>query len=117
MLLCSILPQESDEALAEELETARTRLRTRFFRELRPQAGKAEALGHYHTTLGDYHPLFAVADSYARVAAADVRGVALTLSAKQRTVVIAEPSGAEPDDDDDDDGDEGDDDGAAGDES
>jgi zinc protease len=37
-----------------ELDTAKTRLLTHFWRELRPQAGKAEALGHYETTVGDY---------------------------------------------------------------
>ena len=47
-----------------ELDTAKTRLLTHFWRELRPQAGKAEALGHYETTVGDYRKLFAVADGY-----------------------------------------------------
>jgi zinc protease len=76
-----------------ELETARTRLITHFMRELRPQAGKAEALGHYETTVGDYRKLFAVADSYRAVVAEDVARVAKTyLTERRRTVVTATPS-------------------------
>jgi zinc protease len=76
-----------------ELDTAKTRLLTHFWRELRPQAGKAEALGHYETTVGDYRRLFAVADGYAAVTAADVaRVVKAYLTATRRTVVTATPS-------------------------
>jgi zinc protease len=76
-----------------ELETARTRLCTHFWRELRPQGGKAEALGHYETTVGDYRRLFGVADAYAQVSAADVQRVAQRyLTASQRTVLIATPA-------------------------
>ena len=76
-----------------ELETAKTRLLTHFWRELRPQAGKAEALGHYETTVGDYRKLFAVADGYTSVTAADVARVLGTyLKAERRTVVVATPS-------------------------
>ena len=78
---------------AHELETAKTRLLTHFMRELRPQAGKAEALGHYETTVGDYRKLFAVADGYRAVTAADVaRVVGKYLVEARRTVVIATPS-------------------------
>ena len=76
-----------------ELETAKTRLLTHFMRELRPQAGKAEALGHYQTTAGDYRKLFAVADGYRNVSAADVERVARTyLQATRRTVIIGTPN-------------------------
>jgi zinc protease len=76
-----------------ELETAKTRLITHFMRELRPPAGKAEALGHYETTVGDYRQLFAVADGYRAVTAADVaRVVAMYLTPQRRTVVIAMPT-------------------------
>jgi zinc protease len=76
-----------------ELETARTRLITRFWRELRPHSGKAEALGHYQTTLGDYRKLFAVADELGRVSADDVARVARRhLVASRRTVLIAAPA-------------------------
>jgi zinc protease len=78
---------------AHELETAKTRLLTHFMRELRPPAGKAEALGHYETTVGDYRKLFAVADGYRAVTAADVARVAATyLTEVRRTVVVAVPS-------------------------
>lgn len=79
-----------------ELDTAKTRLTTHFWRELRPSSGKAEALGHYETTVGDYRKLFAVADGYAAVGAADVqRVVAAYLTPARRTVVVATPSGEE----------------------
>jgi zinc protease len=78
---------------AHELDTAQTRLLTHFWRELRPQAGKAEALGHYETTVGDYRKLFAVADGYKAVTAADIqRVVQKYLRAERRTVAIATPS-------------------------
>jgi len=77
-----------------ELDTAKTRLLTHFWRELRPQAGKAEALGHYETTVGDYRKLFAVADGYRRVTAADIeRVVKAYLRTERRTVAVATPSG------------------------
>jgi zinc protease len=76
-----------------ELETARTRLLTRFWSELRPQAGRAEALGHYETTVGDYRRLFAVEDGYRAVTEADVaRVAAATFVPEARTVVVATPS-------------------------
>jgi zinc protease len=79
---------------AGELETARTRLLTRFWRELRPQAGKAEALGHYQTTAGDYRKLFEVAEALERVGASDIDAVVRrTFVAAARTVVVATPSG------------------------
>jgi zinc protease len=75
-----------------ELETARTRLLTRFWRELRPQSGKAEALGHYQTTAGDYRRLFDVASALERVTAAEVEAVVPRyLVESARTVVIATP--------------------------
>ena len=70
-----------------------TRLLTHFWRELRPSSGKAEALGHYQTTVGDYQKLFAVADGYSAVTAAEVqRVVKQYLRPERRTVVIATPS-------------------------
>jgi zinc protease len=78
-----------------ELEGARTRLQTRFWRDLRPQGGKAEALGHYQTTAGDYRRLFKVADAFRAVSAADVARVAgRYLTADRRTVVVATPTAA-----------------------
>jgi zinc protease len=77
-----------------ELETAKTRLLTRLWRELRSLGGRAEALGHYHSTLGDYRKLFAVADGVRATREADVQRVARTyLDRAQRTVLVAEPNG------------------------
>jgi len=77
-----------------ELETARTRLETRLWRELRSLGGRAEALGHYHTTTGDYRNLFGIAEAYRRTTEADVlRAARSTFDARRRTVVIAEPDG------------------------
>lgn len=79
---------------AAELETARTRLATRYFRDLRPYAGRAEALGHYHTTAGDYRRLFAVPEALGRIGAEEVSQAARRyLDRRRRTVVIARPSG------------------------
>lgn len=79
-----------------ELDTAKTRLLTHFWRELRPQAGKAEALGHFATTTGDYRRLFAVAEGYRAVTAADVERIVHTyLLPTRRTVVVATPQGAQ----------------------
>jgi len=95
---------------AGELETAKTRLETRLWRELRTQSGKAEALGHYHTTTGDYRRLFGIADAFRAVTEADVQRIAKTyLNPAQRTIVIAEPDPDAPEveGDDDDAGDGG----------
>ncbi len=84
-----------------ELETSRTRLETRLWRELRSLGGRAEALGHYQTTTGDYRNLFGIADAYRRTTEADVlRAARTTFDARRRTVVIAEPDGETDDDDD-----------------
>ena len=83
---------------AEELTTAKTRLLTRLYRELRPGAGKAEALGHFHVSCGDYRRLFSVADAYSRVTAEEVQRVAAyTFDPARRTVLVAEPSGEDAD--------------------
>jgi zinc protease len=75
-----------------ELETARVRLETRFLRALRSQDGKAEDLGQYHTTVGDYRRLFSVDAAYRAVTLEDVRRVIRTyLQPSQRTVVVALP--------------------------
>jgi zinc protease len=79
-----------------ELDTAKTRLLTRLWRELRTLGGRAEALGHYHTTVGDYRRLFQVADQVSATSEADVQRVARAYLDKSRcTVVIAEPDGEE----------------------
>jgi predicted Zn-dependent peptidase len=76
----------------EELEVARTRLLTRLYRELRTNSGKAEALGHHHTTLGDYRTLFAAPALYREATVDDVRAAAARLfDARRSTVIVAVP--------------------------
>ncbi len=79
---------------SEELQTSKTRLETRFWRDLRSIAGKAEAIGHFHTTLGDYRRLFGVADQLLAVTADELQAVAARyLDANRRVIVIGRPSG------------------------
>ncbi len=54
--------------------------------------GKAEALGHYETALGDFRKVTALAERLAAVTADDVaRVVRAYLRPERRTIVIAEP--------------------------
>ena len=81
-----------------ELDTAKTRLLTRLWRELRTLGGRAEALGHYHTTIGDFRRVFEVADVVQACTEADVQRVAREyLRVERRTIVVAEPDGEEVD--------------------
>lgn len=78
----------------EELQTSKTRLETRFWRDLRSVGGKAEALGHFHTTLGDFRRLFGVADQLLSVTSAEITAVAKKyLAPHRRTIVIGRASG------------------------
>jgi zinc protease len=78
----------------EELEKARNRLETAFWSELETADGKAEALGHFETTLGDWRALLEVAARLPSIAAHEVRRAACAyLRPSARTVVVAEPSG------------------------
>ena len=77
---------------AAEVEGARARMLTRFWVWLRPQVGKAEALGHAETTLGDYRRLFEAPRRYEAVDAAVVqRAVAKYLAPQRRTTIVARP--------------------------
>jgi zinc protease len=70
--------------------------------------GKAEELGHFETTLGDFRQLNAMAERLAAATPDDIARVIRTyLVPARRTIVIAEP---EPDSDDADDDDDDDDD-------
>jgi zinc protease len=93
-----------------EVEKAKAIAETDFWTSLVDIDGKAEALGHYETALGDFRKVNAVAERLAAVTADDVaRCVRAYLRADHRTVVIAEPeSPGGGDGDDDDDGDDGD---------
>jgi predicted Zn-dependent peptidase len=92
-----------------EVEKAKAIAETDFWTSLVDVDGKAEALGHYETALGDFRKVNAVAERLAAVTTDDVaRCVRAYLRADHRTVVIAEPEfpdgdGGDPDDEQDDD--------------
>jgi zinc protease len=85
---------------ASDLLTAKNRLETDHWSELETADGKAEALGHHETTAGDCARLFDVARRVEAVTGDDVVRVARRyLVNDERTVVVVEPSGEEPDED------------------
>jgi zinc protease len=97
---------------AAEVEKAKALAETDFWSSLVDVDGKAEALGHYETGLGDFRRVNVIAERLAAVTAEDVvRVVRAYLRPERRTIVIAEPEpddgsdedDAEDDDDDDDD--------------
>jgi zinc protease len=80
--------------LARELAKCKNRYETGFWSELETADGKAEALGHYETVLGDYRGLFRPPARVETLTVEDVRRAAATyLRRRTRTIVIAEPSG------------------------
>jgi zinc protease len=86
-------------ASAAEVEKAKALAETSFWTSLVDIDGKANELGHYETTLGDFRQLNVIAERLASVTAEDVARVVRTyLLPARRTIVIAEP---EADDDDD----------------
>jgi zinc protease len=75
-----------------EVEKAKAIAETDFWTALVDIDGKAEALGHYETALGDFRKVNAIARRLAAVTEADVaRCLRGYLRAERRTVVIAEP--------------------------
>ncbi|MFT3700636.1 MAG: pitrilysin family protein [Kofleriaceae bacterium] len=89
---------------AAEVEKAKALAETEFWLELVDVDGKADKLGHYETTLGDFRKLNAIADRLTQVTVADVaRVMRQYLVPAHRTIVIAEPEADSDDDDDDDD--------------
>jgi predicted Zn-dependent peptidase len=75
-----------------EVEKAKALAETDFWSALADVDGKAEALGHYETALGDFRRLSAIAERLTAVTAADVaRAVRTYLVPAHRTIVIAEP--------------------------
>jgi zinc protease len=87
-----------------EVEKAKAIAETDFWQSLVDVDGKAEALGHYETALGDFRKVSAIAERLAAVTVEDVaRVVRAYLQAARRTIVIAEPE-SEGDDAHDDDG-------------
>ena len=77
---------------AREVEKAKAITETDFWSLLVDVDGKAEQLGQYETTLGDFRRLSAIAERLAVVSADDIARVVRTyLMPARRTIVIAEP--------------------------
>jgi zinc protease len=75
-----------------ELAGAKNRLETAFWHDLASSRGRAEALGQFEVTTGDFRNLIDRGDAYGRVTAEDVARVARTfLAPAARSVVTASP--------------------------
>ncbi len=84
---------------AAEVEKAKALAETDFWSSLADVDGKAEALGHYETALGDFRRLDVLVDRLTNVTAADVaRAVRTYLVPARRTIVIAEPEADDAED-------------------
>jgi zinc protease len=92
---------------AAEVEKAKALAETDFWSSLVDVDGKAEALGHYETALGDFRRLGVIAERLTAVTADDVaRVVRAYLLPARRTIVIAEPEAEDPEEPDDEDDEE-----------
>lgn len=95
----AVVLEEMSRVIAEgiteaELQKARNKLETRFYRQLETAQQKAHGLGFWEVTADDYRLLFTIADRYRRVALDDVKAVAReVLRPDNRTVVVARPLG------------------------
>ncbi|HUQ01456.1 MAG TPA: pitrilysin family protein [Kofleriaceae bacterium] len=113
-VIADLAERGADEA---EVQKAKNLTETDFWSALVDADGKAEALGHHETALGDFRTLNDLADRLAAVTAADLKRVVREyLVPRTRTVIVAEPEGdgdgkgaGAGAGDDDDDGDEVDD--------
>ena len=74
---------------AQEMEKVRSATETNFWLELETAEGKAEALGHYQATQGDFSALFQTANALAKVTATDLTRVASTYLTKQKKTTIS----------------------------
>jgi zinc protease len=74
-----------------ELEKAKVRLETAFWRDLGSSHGKAELLGQFEIACGDFRRLFQRAGDYARVTPADIQRVVARYLSGPRSVVVASP--------------------------
>ncbi len=84
---------------ADELDKVRSVVETDFWSDLEGVDGRAEALGHYQTVLGDFRRLFATAAALAEVSAEDLRrAIAHYLVPERRSVVIVDPDLEEEED-------------------
>lgn len=79
----------------DELARAKNRLELQALQGLQTHAGRAEQLGFFETTLGDFRTLFTRLESLAEVSPEDVRRVARRfLRRSARTIVVAVPGAA-----------------------
>lgn len=82
---------------AEELDGARNRLATAFWRDLSSSQGRADALGRYEVIAGDFRTLLDRGAAYARLTPDEVSRVARQyLGSGARSVVVAKPKGGAP---------------------
>ncbi len=101
----------ADGPTAAELEKAKNLIETDFWASLVDADGKAEALGHHETALGDFRSLFELGARLAAVTADDLRRVIRQyLVPEARTTIIAEPDGTATEDEDEDEDEDGDED-------
>ncbi|MEZ4367094.1 MAG: pitrilysin family protein [Kofleriaceae bacterium] len=79
---------------AAELGKAHSLAETDFWTGLVDVDGKAEALGHHETTLGDFRSVATLAERLAAVTAEEVSAAVRTyLDTSQRSLIIVEPDG------------------------
>ena len=92
-VLLSIFAQLSVEGVtAAELSKARNKLETRFYQGLQTAQQRANSLGFWEVTGGDFKGLFNQSPRYAAVCVEDVRRVASDiLRPENRTVVVGRP--------------------------
>ncbi len=79
--------------LPEEIEKAKNRLETMFYRRLQTANQRAQGLGYWEVTAGDYKQLFTIAERYRNVTAEQVSQVAAQVFfAEGRSVIYARPN-------------------------
>jgi zinc protease len=76
---------------ARELDKAKVRLETGFWRQLDSSHGKAELLGQFEIACGDFRRLFERAGEYGAVTPEDVQRIATQYLSGARSVVVAHP--------------------------
>ncbi len=104
LVIADLAERGPDEA---EVQKAKNLTETDFWSALVDADGKAEALGHHETALGDFRTLNQLAERLAAVTAADLKRVVRQyLVPRTRTVIVAEPE-PETEDGDEDGGEEG----------
>jgi zinc protease len=81
---------------ARELDKAKVRLETAFWKELDSSHGKAELLGQFEIGCGDFRRLFERASEYQRTTADDVQRVAAKYLRGARSIVVARPPAGGP---------------------